>query len=154
VSVGAARWDVVAESPLAGVTRSVDAILRVSAFGAPLLLLLVAGVTWAGTGRTLRPIERIRSEVEELSSSTLSRRVPVPATDDEVAALAEMRPPRVTRGFSELRGRDLNPRPPGYELVVSRVRARQWAVNMAADQHLGRFRCRVSLVEANCPRAL
>lgn len=40
------------------------------------------------TGRALRPIERIRTEVEELSAHGLHRRVPVPPSGDEVARLA------------------------------------------------------------------
>lgn len=88
VVVDGRRFTVVAVSPLAEAAHSVAAILRASAIGAPLLLLLVAAVTWRATGRTLRPIDRIRAEVDELSSTTLSRRVPVPNTHDEVASLA------------------------------------------------------------------
>lgn len=80
---------VVAASPLAEVVRSVEAIIRTSMVGVPLLIVLVGTVTWTAMGRTLRPIERIRTEVEELSSQTLDRRVPVPASDDEVARLAD-----------------------------------------------------------------
>ena len=80
---------VVAASPLAEVVRSVEAIIGTSMVGVPLLIVLVGAVTWTAMGRTLRPIERIRTEVEELSSRTLDRRVPVPATDDEVARLAD-----------------------------------------------------------------
>lgn len=80
---------VVAASPLAAVVRSVEAIIRISMVGVPLLVVLVGGVTWTAMGRTLQPIERIRTHVEQLSSRTLDRRVPIPATDDEVARLAE-----------------------------------------------------------------
>ena len=79
----------VAASPLAEVVRSVEAIIRTSMVGVPLLVVLVGAVTWTAMGRTLRPIERIRTEVEKLSSRTLDRRVPVPGTDDEVARLAD-----------------------------------------------------------------
>lgn len=88
---------VVAASPLAEVIRSVDAIIQTSRFGVPVLVIVVAAVTWIATGRTLRPIENIRSEVEELSSQTLERRVPVPATRDEVARLAETMNRMLTR---------------------------------------------------------
>ena len=88
VEVGGELLLVVAASPLAEVVRSVEAIIRTSMVGVPLLVVLVGGVTWTVTGRTLRPIERIRTEVEELSSRTLDRRVPVPDSDDEVARLA------------------------------------------------------------------
>ncbi|MBA2338607.1 MAG: HAMP domain-containing histidine kinase [Acidimicrobiia bacterium] len=88
---------VVAASPMAGVIRSVDAVIRASSIGVPLLVGLVAAVTWIATGRTMRPIDVIREEVEELSSKTLDRRVPVPATDDEVARLAETMNRMLTR---------------------------------------------------------
>ncbi|MGW7319118.1 sensor histidine kinase [Streptomyces sp. NPDC054865] len=57
--------------------------------GMPLLLATVALVTWRVTGRALRPVESIRAEVAEISDRDLHRRVPVPATHDEVARLAE-----------------------------------------------------------------
>lgn len=79
---------VVAASPLADVVRSVEAITRTALIGMPLIVALVGIVTWTATGRTLRPIDRIRDEVDGLSSQTLGRRVSVPATDDEVARLA------------------------------------------------------------------
>jgi signal transduction histidine kinase len=80
---------VVAASRLAEVVRSVDTIIRTSIVGVPLLVALVGAVTWMATGRTLRPIERIRTRVDELSAHTLDRRVPVPDTNDEVARLAD-----------------------------------------------------------------
>ncbi|MFJ3516935.1 sensor histidine kinase [Streptomyces sp. NPDC090131] len=57
--------------------------------GLPLLLATVALVTWRVTGHALRPVEAIRAEVAEISDRGLHRRVPVPATRDEVARLAE-----------------------------------------------------------------
>ncbi|MFJ6833173.1 sensor histidine kinase [Streptomyces sp. NPDC091209] len=56
--------------------------------GAPLLLATVALVTWWVTGRALRPVEAIRSEVAEITGHALHRRVPVPDSQDEVARLA------------------------------------------------------------------
>jgi signal transduction histidine kinase len=56
--------------------------------GVPLLLLVVAGTTWLVVGRALRPVERIRTEVEQISGSSLERRVPVPAGTDEIGRLA------------------------------------------------------------------
>ncbi|MEV6046221.1 sensor histidine kinase [Streptomyces xanthochromogenes] len=57
--------------------------------GIPLLLLLVAAVTWRSTGRALRPVEAIRAEVAEITERDLGRRVPVPASRDEVARLSQ-----------------------------------------------------------------
>lgn len=56
--------------------------------GAPLLIALVALMTWTAVGRSLRPVEEIRSEVAEISSRDLSRRVPVPREQDEIGRLA------------------------------------------------------------------
>ncbi|WP_433858289.1 ATP-binding protein [Streptomyces kronopolitis] len=57
--------------------------------GLPLLLVVVAGVTWLVTRRALRPVEGIRGEMAAITASTdLSRRVPVPSSQDEVGRLA------------------------------------------------------------------
>ncbi|WP_408895437.1 sensor histidine kinase [Nocardioides sp. R1-1] len=56
--------------------------------GLPLLLLVVGTTTWAVVGRALRPVERIRAEVEQISGSSLERRVPEPPARDEVGRLA------------------------------------------------------------------
>jgi signal transduction histidine kinase len=54
----------------------------------PVLALLVGAVVWALTGWALRPVEAIRSEVAVVSATDLRRRVPEPASDDEVGRLA------------------------------------------------------------------
>jgi len=66
-------------------TRTVAGAL---AIGVPLLSLLVGAITWRVVGRALSPVERIRSEVDEISAAELHRRVPDPAGDDEIARLA------------------------------------------------------------------
>ena len=58
------------------------------AIAVPLLLLLVAVTTWLVVGRALRPVERIRDEVDGITAERLHQRVPVPETADEIAALA------------------------------------------------------------------
>ncbi|MFB7619208.1 sensor histidine kinase [Kitasatospora sp. NPDC056181] len=54
----------------------------------PLLLLTGVVVTWRVTGQALRPVEAIRAEVEAITDRDLHRRVPEPATADEIARLA------------------------------------------------------------------
>jgi signal transduction histidine kinase len=57
--------------------------------GLPLLLAVVAAVTWLVTRRALRPVERIRHELAAImGSSDLSRRVPEPAAQDAIGRLA------------------------------------------------------------------
>ncbi|MCS6711593.1 HAMP domain-containing protein [Brachybacterium sp. EF45031] len=51
--------------------------------------VLIAGTVGALLiGRLLRPLETLRRAAEEVTHTDLSRRVPVPPTDDDVAALA------------------------------------------------------------------
>jgi signal transduction histidine kinase len=56
--------------------------------GVPLLLVVVGATTWLVVGRALRPVERIRTEVERISGTSLERRVPVPGGRDEIGRLA------------------------------------------------------------------
>ncbi len=56
--------------------------------GFPLLLMVVGVASWMLVGQALRPVERIRSRVRGIESSDLTERVPVPATNDEIARLA------------------------------------------------------------------
>lgn len=63
-------------------------VRRAMLVGLPLLLLVVAAVTWLVTRRALRPVEAIRAELAEIMHGDLSRRVPEPASRDEIAKLA------------------------------------------------------------------
>ena len=70
------------------VENSVQNLVVLLLLGVPPLLLLVGAVTWTVTGRTLRPVEAIRAEVEMISARDLHRRVPESAVRDEVGLLA------------------------------------------------------------------
>jgi signal transduction histidine kinase len=52
--------------------------------GLPVGVLLVGLLTWWVVGRVLRPVERMRTELVDITASDLSRRVPVPPTSDEL----------------------------------------------------------------------
>ncbi|MEV0582677.1 HAMP domain-containing sensor histidine kinase [Nonomuraea sp. NPDC050310] len=56
--------------------------------GVPLLLFVVAGMTWFAVGRSLRPVAAIRGKMADITASDLHQRVPVPESGDEIAALA------------------------------------------------------------------
>jgi signal transduction histidine kinase len=58
------------------------------AVGLPTLLLVIAVLTWRLVGRSLAPVDAIRREVDAISASELHRRVPAPATADEIGRLA------------------------------------------------------------------
>jgi signal transduction histidine kinase len=54
----------------------------------PAAVGVLALVVWWLVGRTLRPVDEIRREVDDIGLERLDRRVPVPNSDDEVARLA------------------------------------------------------------------
>ena len=87
-ATGGQTYTIVAGRTLETVVESTQVVVTLLLFGVPLMLLVVAGVTWRVTGRALAPVEGIRSEVESITTSALHRRVPVPSSGDEIARLA------------------------------------------------------------------
>ncbi|WP_371625957.1 ATP-binding protein [Streptomyces sp. NBC_01116] len=80
---------VYAGAPLAAEQEAVNTVRGAMLTGLPLLLVVVAGVTWLVTRRALRPVEGIRREMAAITASEdLARRVPEPDSRDEIAALA------------------------------------------------------------------
>ena len=88
VVIPSGEYTLVAASPLEEVRRSVQTLASSLWLGIPLLVVLVGVVTWWLVGRALRPVERMRREVEEISHTTLHRRLDEPSTGDEIARLA------------------------------------------------------------------
>jgi signal transduction histidine kinase len=78
----------VAENSLDEVDSTIDSITGALVIGVPVLIALLAGLTWWLTGRALKPVEAIRAEAAAITGSTIHRRVPEPNTDDEVGRLA------------------------------------------------------------------
>ena len=56
--------------------------------GTPLLLLLLAGVTWLVVGSTQRPISALRRGAQVITATGVTRELPVPEARDEVRVLA------------------------------------------------------------------
>lgn len=71
------------------IDESVATLRRSFIVGGPLLVILVTAVTWYFVGRALAPVEAMRSEVADITATELHRRVPEPATDDEIGRLAD-----------------------------------------------------------------
>jgi signal transduction histidine kinase len=88
VSVSSGSLSIAIATPLTEVRRSVDTLARSLWVGTPGLIVLVGLIAWVLVGRALRPVEAIRAQVDEITGTTMHRRVPVPNTDDEVARLA------------------------------------------------------------------
>ncbi|MET9472777.1 HAMP domain-containing sensor histidine kinase [Streptomyces sp. NPDC002922] len=78
-----------AGAPLATEQKAVGSVRGAMLIGLPVMLLIVAAVTWLTTRRALRPVEGIRAEMAAITASEdLSRRVPEPDSRDEIARLA------------------------------------------------------------------
>lgn len=86
--VAGESYFVVGMASLTEVRRSVRTLWSGLRLGIPLVVLAVAIVAWFLAGRALRPVEAMRQEVENISATTLQRRVREPRSHDEVARLA------------------------------------------------------------------
>ncbi|MBM3695256.1 MAG: HAMP domain-containing protein [Actinobacteria bacterium] len=73
---------------LEAVKADVDTFGRMIVISVPILVLVVAAVTWLVVGRALRPVEAIRARVAQIGARDLHQRVPDPGTGDEVGRLA------------------------------------------------------------------
>lgn len=83
---GGTAYVVVAQS-LEDVRTATAAAVRLAGVGYPLLLALVAGVSYWLTGRALAPVERMRRRVAEITAEDLSARVPTGAGSVELDRL-------------------------------------------------------------------
>ena len=79
---------IVLAASLDDIEEATDALRNAFIVVVPLLTVALATLLWAVVGRSLRPVEAIRAEVESIGGDGLDRRVPVPPGDDEVARLA------------------------------------------------------------------
>ncbi len=70
------------------VRESAAVLTRGLLVGLPLLIILIAVITWVVTGKALRPVESIRAQVAAINGNQLSKRVPEPESNDEIARLA------------------------------------------------------------------
>lgn len=75
-------------NPLADLEESIDSLSGVLWIATPTLAALLGIAVWFLVGRALRPVEALRREVDEISHTTLDRRVAVSGRDDEITRLA------------------------------------------------------------------
>lgn len=85
---GTPKYAIVVGTNLENVDRVAATTVRSLVIGLPVLLALIAVVTWLVVDRTLRPVEAIRSEVADIGGGDLHRRVPEPTSGDEIGRLA------------------------------------------------------------------
>jgi signal transduction histidine kinase len=91
------RFIIYVAGGLESVARSTSNLERLLLIALPLMLAVVGLVAWFLTGRALRPVEAIRKEVEVIGAGDLHRRVPEPATGDEIERLAHTMNGMLTR---------------------------------------------------------
>jgi signal transduction histidine kinase len=65
--------------------------------GLPVILVVAAIIVWLVVGRALRPVEKIRHAVTDITSADLTQRVPEPGTADEIGNLAHTMNDMLTR---------------------------------------------------------
>ena len=87
-STGGQDYVVSVAVSLEEVDDSTSALVPLLLVGVPLVLLVVGGTTWMVATRALAPVERIRREVDQITSDRLDRRVPEPRSRDEIHRLA------------------------------------------------------------------
>jgi len=80
---------VLVAASLGAADRAVMSVATALVAAFALLAVLVGALVWAVTGLALRPVERIRREVAELSVSNLRRQLVEPPGDDEIRRLAQ-----------------------------------------------------------------
>jgi signal transduction histidine kinase len=79
---------VVVARTLDGVDRTVSQVRTIALIAVPLLSLLVAALVYLLTGRALRPVDRMRAEVDSITAGDLGRRVEGSGRPDEISRLA------------------------------------------------------------------
>lgn len=75
-------------APIDDVEESVAALRLGLLVTIPMAMILLGVVLWRTVGRALRPVERIRNRVGEITATNLHLRVPQPPTRDEIGRLA------------------------------------------------------------------
>jgi signal transduction histidine kinase len=88
VTEDAEDFEVVVAVSTEDVADSTAALVPLLLVGLPVVLLVVGATTWLVVTWALRPVERIRREVDEITGERLDRRVPEPRSRDEIHRLA------------------------------------------------------------------
>lgn len=98
--------DVTAAYPAGEVDVTLRRLFSLMLYSLPVALLLSVGLGWFIAGRALRPVDVITRSARQITASNLGLRLPVPATDDELARLTETLNDMIARletSFSQIR---------------------------------------------------
>jgi signal transduction histidine kinase len=83
-----ARRTIIVGQQFGGITDSQRSLRLTLLVTYPLLLAVLALIAWRVVGAALRPVEALRSSAETISGTGQDARLPVPASRDEIQALA------------------------------------------------------------------
>ncbi|MGH2550295.1 MAG: sensor histidine kinase, partial [Thermomicrobiales bacterium] len=85
----------VVAAPTDQINSTIDDVRKITAIGAVVAILVTSTGGWFLAGRALRPVERMRSEAEAITSERasirpiLAERIKDPGTNDEISRLAQ-----------------------------------------------------------------
>ena len=68
--------------------EAVDTVVQLLFVALPVIDLVVYGLMFLVVGRALRPVEKMRREVDEVTGTSLDRRIADPGSNDEIGRLA------------------------------------------------------------------
>jgi signal transduction histidine kinase len=88
VTVSSGSATLVVGKNLDDVNESVRILTLSLLVSIPVVVAMLAALLWWLTGRILRPVESIRAEAASIQGTELDRRLPVPASDDEISRLS------------------------------------------------------------------
>ena len=131
------------------VTDPVAAMSRLLAVTVPAVLLLLGVLTWWLTGRTLRPVEKMRIELAEISGVNVGGRVIEPATGDEIDRLARTMNETLERLDDALRRQQRFVADASHELrgPLTRIRAELEVDLAAGGEPIEPLRTELSVLE-------
>ena len=80
--------EVIVGHSVADADEAVDTVVQLLFVALPVIDLVVYGLMFLVVGRALRPVEKMRREVDEVTGTSLDRRIADPGTNDEIGRLA------------------------------------------------------------------
>jgi signal transduction histidine kinase len=83
------RYTVIVGGGSESAETTIETVAMLLVIAAPIISAVAGAVSYRLVKRSLRSVEAIRARVSEITASDLTERVPVPAQNDEVSALAK-----------------------------------------------------------------
>ncbi|GAC1311766.1 MAG: ATP-binding protein [Acidimicrobiales bacterium] len=82
------RWVIVVGSSLQTTDTAIARVARAALLGGVVAVIVAAAAAWLLASAALRPVERMRRQVADISAKNPDTAIEVPSTNDEIAALA------------------------------------------------------------------